>query len=315
VQQAWSFLSVSSDNRQFSGNDGYEDDLGSFYSWDSTVANHARPQVGDLVVIRDGVSFHGWALIERIDHELGSKKRRRCPECGSTGFKERSTREPRYRCSCSAEFDEPSEEDIQGLTRYRAWYRSTYRALEQPIPVSKQEHIYRSRAAQHSIRSIDAEEWLRLVVVGGHADGAARARDLWTAIQGGYVLRVSPVRIGQQQFRKQLRDRFGWTCALTGPAHPVSLEAAHLYRYSEKPVHLEGGGLLFRRDLHALFDRFLISIEPDSWSTQIAPSLMSYASLAALEGVALQVPQHLYPDPSYLEAHHEKSTRFWRLAM
>ena len=54
----------------------------------------------------------------------------------------------------------------------------------------------------------------------------------------------------------------------------------HLYLYSENPQHDLKGGLLLRCDLHALFDRWLITIDPDIWSIQIAPELKLYPDLA-----------------------------------
>ncbi|UQI49694.1 hypothetical protein M1P56_35490 (plasmid) [Streptomyces sp. HU2014] len=48
---AWSFLVVG-EERQFQGNAGYEDVIEESYSYDSTVGNHRRVSVGDLVVVR-----------------------------------------------------------------------------------------------------------------------------------------------------------------------------------------------------------------------------------------------------------------------
>lgn len=312
---AWSLLAIESDHRQFIGNEGYDDSLGSYYSWDSTVPNHARPGIGDLIAVRNEKSFLGWAFIEHVDTRKGSKIRRRCPSCGKTNFRERSKHSPRFRCSCSFEFEHPTEQTLEGVTMYRAWYENTWREFEQPFSVADLSDAYLSQAAQHSIRPLNGAEWLRLTLLKPGPDTQARAERLWKAIQGGHVLRVTRSRVGQQKFRQQLQEHYGWNCAITGPAPAVTLEAAHLYRYSEKPVHDEKGGLLLRRDIHALFDYFLLAIEPESGTTRVAPSLSSYTPLAALEGETLKIPEAHLPDRELLNSHLEKSLLLWELAM
>lgn len=51
--RAW-LLFAAGDDRQHGGNDGYDDQPDSYYSWDSTVPNHAALQAGDVVVLWDG---------------------------------------------------------------------------------------------------------------------------------------------------------------------------------------------------------------------------------------------------------------------
>jgi hypothetical protein len=48
--------------------------------------------------------------------------------------------------------------------------------------------------------------------------------------------------------------------------------------------------LFLRDDLHALFDRWLITIDPSTWSIQIAPELKRYPGLAELGGRTIQLP-------------------------
>lgn len=85
-------------------------------------------------------------------------------------------------------------------------------------------------------------------------------------ITGGHTSGVRKNRIGQQRFREALLARHGEVCAFTGMQPPASLEAAHLVPYSTNAKHDVKEGLLLRRDLHALFDRHLITIDPDTWS-------------------------------------------------
>lgn len=48
--------------------------------------------------------------------------------------------------------------------------------------------------------------------------------------------------------------------------------AEHLYLYSTTPEHDIRDGLLLRCDPRALFDCWLLAIDPDSWTIQVAPS-------------------------------------------
>ena len=107
-------------------------------------------------------------------------------------------------------------------------------------------------------------------------------------------------------------DRYGEACALTGPQPPGALEAAHLYLYSNNAEHDVRGGLLLRCDLHALFDRWLIAIDPDTWSIQIAPELMRYPGLAALDGQPVLLTEELRPRRKYIQDHAKIARAAWK---
>jgi hypothetical protein len=79
-RQAWSFL-VAGEERQFQGNDGYEDVVEESYSYDSTVGNHRRVRTGDLVVVRDSREALGVGYIEELEVLPSQEKpRSRCPK-------------------------------------------------------------------------------------------------------------------------------------------------------------------------------------------------------------------------------------------
>jgi HNH endonuclease len=105
--------------------------------------------------------------------------------------------------------------------------------------------------------------------------------------------------------------RYGEACAITGPQPPGALEAAHLYLYSQNPKHDPRGGLLLRCDLHALFDRWLMTIDPDNWTIQIAPELARYPSLAALAGQPVLLAAQLRPRQSYVRNHALTARASW----
>lgn len=72
------------------------------------------------------------------------------------------------------------------------------------------------------------------------------------------------------------------------------------------------GGLLLRCDLHALFDRWLITIDPATWSIQIAPELKRYPGLAELDGRTVQLPEDLRPRLKYIQEHATLARASWR---
>jgi hypothetical protein len=105
--------------------------------------------------------------------------------------------------------------------------------------------------------------------------------------------------------------RYGESCAFTGPQPRGALEAAHLYLYSDHAEHDVKGGLLLRCDLHALFDRWLITIDPDNWTVQIAPELARYPDLAALAGRPLLLAAECRPRQSYVRKHALAARASW----
>ncbi len=308
--RSWSLLTLDETERQFGGNLGYEDVLGSRYHWDSTVANGRAIQPGDLAVLRDSRSVFGVAWIDDVSTEASSKMRRRCPRCNNTGFKSRTSKVPQFKCSdCRSEFDTPVEETIP-VTVYVADYQRTWRPIS-GLPSTALDAAYLARAKQHAIRELNTAALPKLL-----SDPADLGPHWWLDagvphIAGGHRLTIGRQRIGQPRFRDELRRRLGDLCAISGPQPPAALEAAHLYRYCETGHHDVHGGLLLRRDLHTLFDRFLLAIDPATWKVRVAPSLRTFPDLAALDGRPLSLHSQHRPHAYYLEAHLAWAEDLW----
>jgi len=64
------------------------------------------------VIVRSRQTVIGFARVERIETELGTTQRRRCPECGTTKFNERTSKLPNYRCRNGHTFDGPTSEMV-----------------------------------------------------------------------------------------------------------------------------------------------------------------------------------------------------------
>lgn len=69
-------------------------------------------------------------------------------------------------------------------------------------------------------------------------------------------------RLGQGSFRVLVTDAYRYRCAITSERTLPVLEAAHINPYAAGGKHQLSNGLLLRSDIHTLFDRFYLTIEP-----------------------------------------------------
>jgi len=79
--------------------------------------------------------------------------------------------------------------------------------------------------------------------------------------QYGEPVLVRP-RLGQGSFRVMVTDAYDRRCAITSERTLPALDAAHIKPYFESGLHLVNNGILFRRDIHALFDKGYITVTP-----------------------------------------------------
>ena len=283
---SWLLLALG-DQRQYAGNDGYDDSVDAYYSWDSTVQNHARPRVGDNIALWDGSVLLGVASIESIARETGTKSRMRCPSCSTTKFRRSGDR---YACPvCKTGFDDPTVEVIE-VTKYRASYASTWTDLSGALLGNQLRTACVSPKSIHSMRALN---WGMLsgLLLDRVPDRIVRrlARAEANEIAGGHREVTVRARVGQSGFRADLLERFGPVCALSGAAPTVVLEAAHLYSYARVEKHHEDGGLLLRRDVHRLFDRGDLAIHPESLLIDADRDLSRFSAYASLHGSDLKV--------------------------
>lgn len=153
----WVLISVTTEDRQHAGNEGYDDELMSRYSWDSTVPNHAKVSEGDTVVIRDQEQPIGIARIAQIDVSAGVEKTRyRCPKCRTTKIRSRKSVIPPYRCGeCQTEFDTPDREYVL-VTGYAAQL-SDFRLLAGKVRLPELRSCLRRPGSQHAMSEADPE--------------------------------------------------------------------------------------------------------------------------------------------------------------
>jgi transposase-like protein len=278
--------------------------LGVRYAYDSNVPHHADVEVGDLAVIRDDKVVLGAGRIDAIQLGTTYKVRQRCPQCRSTNYKFRSASALPFRCSaCAAEFAETDKSDIKQVQTYAADYSATWSPADSFFPATSLNAAYMSRAVQHSIREIDQQQL-------GPIFRSHLLADVWWSetadgpdLPGGFAITLSKSRLGQQRFREEMLGRYGPRCAFTGPQPAETLEAAHIRSYSSSPRHDRNNGLLLRRDLHALFDRGLIAVDPATWTIDIAPGLQRYSGIAIPHGCPLDLPAELRPSAVLVTEH------------
>jgi len=155
TNRGWVLISVSNDERQHAGHEGYDDEISSRYSWDSTVPNHAQIDDGDLVVVRDSQQPIGIAQISTIDVFAGSEKvRYRCPTCNTTKIRARKSVLPTYRCGeCAWEFETPNSE-VVAVTRYVA-NLSNFRLLGGKIQLNELRNCLFHPRGQHAMSEVD----------------------------------------------------------------------------------------------------------------------------------------------------------------
>lgn len=70
-------------------------------------------------------------------------------------------------------------------------------------------------------------------------------------------------RLGQGSFRVLVTDSYQRRCAVTGEKILPVLQAAHIRPVSTGGLHSVNNGLLLRSDVHTLFDRGYVTVEPD----------------------------------------------------
>jgi hypothetical protein len=308
---AWSLLSLTSTAH---GVLAYPDELGVRYVYDNMVPNGRYIAVGDLAVVRDNHVVLGAGWIDSIEVASGRKIRYRCPHCTSTDFKYRSKKVHPYRCgTCTTEFTTPVDEEL-AVQVSTANYSRTFRPADRSFPFQALDAAYITKSRQNAIRRLDVAQLRPLLethLVTGEPWWGVHIRED-ERIPGGHGAGLSKTRIGQQHFREEMLARYSENCAFTGPQPPGALEAAHLYLYSKIPEHDLRGGLLLRSDLHALFDRWLITIDPDTWSIEIAPELKQYPHLAALDGQPVKLTRTQRPRRKYIEDHAATARAAWR---
>jgi hypothetical protein len=114
-------------------------------------------------------------------------------------------------------------------------------------------------------------------------------------------------RQGQSQFRRNLLEAYKGKCAVSDCNVEQALEAAHIIPYYGVHTNDTSNGLLLRADLHTLFDRNLITLDPQTMKVVVAPELMQ-TTCRAFHQKTIKLPdiETHRPDQRALENHYSQ---------
>ena len=119
-------------------------------------------------------------------------------------------------------------------------------------------------------------------------------------------------RRGQNKFRKMLLSTYDERCVISRSDSAVGLEAAHIEAYNGPSSNVPANGLLLRADIHQMFDRGLLGIEPNGLTTVLSPSLRN-TTYSRHEGQRIILPGQdiLMPNRKLLNEHLESAMSYW----
>jgi putative restriction endonuclease len=126
----------------------------------------------------------------------------------------------------------------------------------------------------------------------------------------GSPVLVTP-RLGQGSFRIMVTDAYSRRCAVTNERTLPALDAVHIKPYVENGPHDVSNGILFRSDIHKLFDNGYVTVTNDyrfEVSRRIKEEFENGRDYYALNGKPLMVPSAhmLKPDTAYIRWHNER---------
>lgn len=120
--------------------------------------------------------------------------------------------------------------------------------------------------------------------------------------------RLAPYRLGQRSFQAVVLDAYHRRCAISGTHIPPVLQAAHIRPVTAGGEHRLDNGLLLRSDVHTLFDRGYVGVDP-RYRLLVSPRLKqdfgNGEQFYARAGQIIALPERRAdrPDPKFLEWH------------
>ena len=120
--------------------------------------------------------------------------------------------------------------------------------------------------------------------------------------------RLAPYRLGQRSFQAVVLDAHHRRCAISGTHIPPVLQAAHIRPVTAGGEHRLDNGLLLRSDIHTLFDRGYLGVDP-RYRLHVSPRLRedfgNGDQFYAKEGQLIELPERRAdrPERQFLEWH------------
>ena len=123
--------------------------------------------------------------------------------------------------------------------------------------------------------------------------------------------RLAPYRLGQRSFQAVVLEAYHRRCAISGTRIPPVLQAAHIRPVTSGGEHRLDNGLLLRSDVHTLFDRGYLAVDP-RFRLLVSPRLRedfhNGDQFYARAGQVIDLPVHRIdrPNREFLEWHLDK---------
>ena len=291
MTSTWLLMTVGDDARQRGGNAGYDDKPAVYYSWDSTVPNHAAIRPGAEVVFWDKRRLLGASVVESIDEEEADKVVYRCPECGMASFKPRKTKTPRYLCfECGATFDHPTRR-LQRVTTYRSQHAAGWTDLDTSLSGDRLRRLCVSPRSQLSLRPLRADAFHEALASEGVDLQSTHFYRRLNRPEGERPqlvarLQTSPVE-RRLESGAELAD---CVCVISGPCPPNALTLSKLFLHGETGGSIARGELVLRRDLAVLMDCGDLAVHPERHVLDVSDHLARYPQYRALTDTPLTKP-------------------------
>lgn len=150
------------------------------------------------------------------------------------------------------------------------------------------------------------------ITQGGAALDDGRAQQVPGEVFGNSLL--VPRRLGQGAFKALVLESYDRRCAVTGHKITPTLEAAHIKPVSRGGENRLDNGLLLRSDVHTMFDRGYLTVDP-AHRLRVSPRLRddfgNGEEFYAREGEVVRLPERASDQPAreFLEWHGDEVFR------
>jgi putative restriction endonuclease len=121
-------------------------------------------------------------------------------------------------------------------------------------------------------------------------------------------------RLGQGSFRVLVTDVYQRRCSVTQERTLPALDAVHIKPFGKSGPHSVNNGVLFRSDIHKLFDAGYVTISPDHHfevSKRIKEEFENGRDYYAMQGRSIYLPpdRRLHPGSQFIAWHNENVFR------
>ena len=118
-------------------------------------------------------------------------------------------------------------------------------------------------------------------------------------------------RLGQGAFRVAVTEAYRRECAISEGKVLPALDAAHIRPFAEGGVHAKANGILFRKDIHSVFDAGYATVDTDYRfvvSDKVREVFQNGNEYRRLHGKRLALPMRPadWPDKALLRWHNEE---------